>query len=197
MRTTITSSKIGDPRSASIIQHAYILAGGQSRRMGCDKLFLGVDDSPLLAKTLDTCRLRFSAVTIVARTTAKFHGLSCRVLLDTPGFPGPVGGVIAALEDCPDMACFITAADLADLSAAILDELFDAYNDEEYLGLQKDSFIQPLCGIYQSNVAGVLRAVAAENQYSLRRLMASLTTRFIAVPQRWRNINSPEDLSKE
>lgn len=35
---------------------AVVLAGGQSRRMGCDKAWLEVDGQPLIARTLSAIR---------------------------------------------------------------------------------------------------------------------------------------------
>lgn len=40
------------------ITQGYVLAGGQSRRMGHDKLFILVDGVPLLRWPLDVCRDR-------------------------------------------------------------------------------------------------------------------------------------------
>jgi molybdopterin-guanine dinucleotide biosynthesis protein A len=51
---------------------AYVLAGGGSRRMGVDKLFLHIGGRSLLERTIATCEVCFKQVRLVAGQSAKF-----------------------------------------------------------------------------------------------------------------------------
>jgi len=178
---------------------AYILAGGASSRMGCDKLFVSVDGEPLLAHTLRICRAAFDQVSIVAKDSEKFGEFKAPVLIDFPDAPGPLGGVIAALDDCSARSadsCFIIAADLADIDEATIQTLQQNYHGEDYLGISESGRIQPLCGIYATKALSKFRQVALKNDpYQLWRIVEGLNYRLIPMQKTsWRNINTPADI---
>ncbi len=178
------------------IDSAYILAGGQSRRMGRDKLFMDCGGEPLLTRTLGICREAFASVTLVARTRAKFKSLGCTVLLDNPRAQGPMAGVIAVLENCAQECCFITAADLYDLNTQIIDRLCASYRGEQYLGLRESDLPQPLCGIYHKSALSHLKRQAAGGQFRMIEAIAGLKHRLLpTASEKWRNINCPSDLN--
>ncbi len=177
------------------IDSAYILTGGQSRRMGRDKLFLDCSGEPLLMHAVGICREAFASVTLVARSSDKFKSLGCEVLLDNPQAQGPLAGVIAALEDCAQECCFITAADLYDLDTRIIDHLCASYDAEQYLGLRESDRPQPLCGIYHKSALMHLKRRAAGGQFRMIEAIAGLEHRLLSIEnENWRNINCPNDL---
>jgi molybdopterin-guanine dinucleotide biosynthesis protein A len=186
-------------------RRAYVLAGGVSRRMGCDKLFVTVDGEPLLARTLRICRAVFSEVSIVAKGAEKFSEFDTPVIIDYPNAPGPLGGIIAALVDCTDCtdcsgdSCFIIAADFADIDEETIRALQQDYHGEDYLGIREQGGIQPLCGIYSTKALGELLAVAAKDRsYHLWRIVERLNSRFLPLQKAlWRNINTPADAHKQ
>lgn len=182
--------------TANKIARAYVLAGGQSRRMGQDKLFVRVDGKPLLERTLAVCLREFRTVSILAREREKFVNLGFPVVLDYPGARGPLAGIISALEDCPDSACFITAADLLDLNSELINRLLSEFSGEDYLGIDEGVQRQPLCGIYSTSALPVLRRQAERGALDLQSALRQLDVRCLAAPQaNWRNINSEQDLN--
>lgn len=193
-------------RSAAVCRCAYLIAGGQSRRMGCDKLFVEIDGRTLLDRALSTCQDRFSDTSIVAREKEKFCGYDTRVVIDSPAAEGPMAGLIAALEDCPDSCCFVTAVDLFDLSTDLIDQLLAAYRDEAYLGISEPSNVnksdavsdlQPLCGILSKTALPALLRQARTGDYRLKSVLSGLRTGFV-IPNGsfWRNLNTCDDLHK-
>ncbi len=187
------------PNIKSAPRSAYVLAGGASSRMGRDKLFVSVDGEPLLAHTLRICRAAFEQVSIVAKDSEKFSEFKAPVLIDFPDAPGPLGGVIAALNDCTQRSedsCFIIAADLADIDEATIQTLQQNYHGEDYLGISESGRIQPLCGIYATKALSEFRKVALRNEpYQLWRIIEGLNYRLTPMQKTsWRNINTPEDI---
>jgi molybdopterin-guanine dinucleotide biosynthesis protein A len=174
---------------------AYVLAGGGSRRMGTDKLFLQIDGRSLLERTVATCKACFTQVKLVAGQAAGFSMLECPVVLDSPRARGPMAGVIAALEDCETDCCFVTAADLFDLSVEVIESLIAHYRGQQYLGVNESRGLQPLCGIYHKSSLDVFYRCAQRDEYRMAAVVTALNHSGIAVPAgRWRNINTPEDL---
>jgi molybdopterin-guanine dinucleotide biosynthesis protein A len=175
---------------------AYVLAGGGSRRMGTDKLFIEINGQSLLARTAATCEAYFRQVKLVAGQSDKFLSLGYPVVLDSPKARGPVAGVIAALEDCDDDCCFVTAADLIDLRADVIASLITQYRGQQYLGLIEPRGLQPLCGVYHKSSLGVFYRCAQDGEFRVAEALNRLDHDGIALPSgRWRNINSREDLA--
>jgi len=178
------------------IENAYILAGGQSRRMGYDKLMNDcVDGMTLVQRTLTTCRRHFRWVKLVGKCTQQFRGIDSEMVFDFEGAEGPLAGVIAALQDCSLSACFVTAADLFDLDSTIVNKLLEEYSGEQYLGLQESGAPQPLCGIYNKSALPVLIKHAEMSVYRMQDAVAAFeSVRLLpVVGERWRNINEPTD----
>jgi molybdopterin-guanine dinucleotide biosynthesis protein A len=173
---------------------AYVLAGGQSRRMGSDKLLLPVDGHTLLSRTVSVCREVFDTVKIAAREPGRFSRAGCQVVIDRPRVKGPMAGVLAALADCTSKCCFVTAADLVDLSSDCIRNLVSAYKGEQYLGLQEAGGIQPLCGIYDFSAVKTLEDLATQGNSRMTDAVKQLEHRLLPLaPSRWRNINRPQD----
>lgn len=176
---------------------AYILAGGQSRRMGRDKLLLPIGDRTLLEHTLATCREIFDNVKLVARETEKFAGFECDVLIDRDNVSGPMAGLLAALDDCRQDSFFVTAADLVDLSADLIRALLAAYDSQQYFGLGEKSGIQPLCGIYATSSRLILERMAAAGNFRMTEAVMQMQHGcLMAAPEQWRNLNRPEDFAE-
>jgi molybdopterin-guanine dinucleotide biosynthesis protein A len=80
---------------------AVILAGGLARRMGGgDKVLRPLAGRPLLAHVLDRLRPQVAAIILNANGDPdRFAGFGLPVVPDTlPGHPGPLAGILAALD---------------------------------------------------------------------------------------------------
>jgi len=174
---------------------AYVLAGGGSRRMGTDKLSLQIGGQPLLERTIATCAACCKQVKLVAGPSARFSMINCPVVSDSPRARGPMAGVIAALEDCDTDGCFVTAADLFDLSVAVIESLIAQYHGQQYLGVTEPGGVQPLCGIYHKSSLEVFYRRAQHHDFRMTEAVLALDHSGIALPAgQWRNINDPADL---
>ncbi|MCP4583105.1 MAG: molybdenum cofactor guanylyltransferase [candidate division Zixibacteria bacterium] len=175
---------------------AYILAGGRSRRMGTDKLYLQIDGQTLLERTIATCRACLKKVKLVAGNSARLSSLSVELVLDSPMAKGPMAGIIAALEDCETETCFITAVDLPDLNPDVVESIIDRYEGQQYFGLLEANGLQPLCGIYHKSALEVFYQFARNKGFSVTEVVKTLNYDVINVDSpRWRNLNYPEDLA--
>ncbi len=202
-------TKCGHPvaflRSGSGCERAYLLAGGESRRMGQDKLFLPFGNHTLLDQIYTILSKRFELVTISTRSTAKFTDSNFELVLDSPRAKGPMAGIIASLEDCPDQTCFICAVDLPDISTELIDMLLLTYNGEDYLGVEESAHgnnkgyqsTQPLCGIWSKTALPMLYQMADSNNYRLSDLLKNIRTGSVEFSgDKWRNLNYPSDLDQ-
>ena len=102
----------------------YVLAGGQSRRMGRDKAFLRFGGEELIGIAVDRLSTLCSTVRILSGP-ASFERdavLDCYapVISDRVSRCGPLAGVDAALADAATEWLLITAVDQVFVSAAVL-----------------------------------------------------------------------------
>lgn len=175
---------------------AYILAGGKSRRLGVNKLYVRIDGRSLLERTIAVCKACFATAKLVAGSSNGLSVLDCDIVADSPLARGPMAGVIAALEDCCSDYCFVTAADLPDLSTELIEMLTTRCRDFQYIGVLEENGLQPLCGIYHASSLPILMKAASRKEYSLNRTMQFLRHGgVIPCGEQWRNINRPQDLA--
>ena len=179
-----------------MIDTAYILAGGRSRRLGRDKRFLECGGDSLLMRTVKSCREVLPNVKLVAKQVGALNKSGCEIVLDWPHADGPLAGVIAALEDCAKDCCFVTAVDLYDLDQEIISRLIKSYSGEQYFGIQEPNGGQPLCGVYDRSALHFLMLQGKAGKYQMRDAIAGLECGWLESPvSPWRNINAPDDLN--
>jgi molybdopterin-guanine dinucleotide biosynthesis protein A len=182
---------------AELMKYSYILAGGTSRRLGTDKLFIKIENKTIIERIIEICRSRFKTVKIAGGDTDKLAHLNIDIIPDYPLARGPMAGIISALNDCPENHCFVTAADLIDLDGSIIDSLLKNYGNEQFFGLMETDGIQPLCGIYHKSALSVILKSAEKGDFQIRNVFHKLNHSSVPIPSnRWRNINKPEDLEE-
>jgi molybdopterin-guanine dinucleotide biosynthesis protein A len=117
---------------------AFILAGGQSRRMGRDKSQLFLDDQTFTEKISDTLSQVTDSVTIVRA--------------DQDIYPnwGALGGLHAALAACKREWAIVVACDLPFVTAQLFDYLASLRDTSDAIvPVQADERPQPLCALYR------------------------------------------------
>jgi molybdopterin-guanine dinucleotide biosynthesis protein A len=117
---------------------AFILAGGQSRRMGRDKSQLFLDDKTFTEKISDTLRQVTDSVTIMRA--------------DQDIYPswGALGGLHAALAACKREWAIVVACDLPFVTAQLFDYLASLRDTRDAIvPVQADERPQPLCALYR------------------------------------------------
>ena len=116
------------PGSAEEIS-AVILAGGRGTRMGgADKGLVEYRQRPLIEWVLDAIRPQVSEVLISAnRNVDVYAQYGCRVVSDTlPDFPGPLAGVLSAIEAVNTPWLLVTPCDSPHLPANLAQNLLNA-----------------------------------------------------------------------
>ena len=116
------------PASAENIA-AVILAGGRGTRMeGADKGLVEYRQRPLIEWVLQAIRPQVSEVLISAnRNIDAYAQYGCRVIQDAiPDFPGPLAGVLAAMEAVTTPWLLVTPCDSPHLPANLAKYLLAA-----------------------------------------------------------------------
>lgn len=180
---------------------AVILAGGQGRRMGgLDKGLIEYRGRPLIEWALAVLVPQVGEVVISAnRNFDAYAAYGCRVLPDTlPDFPGPLAGVLAALEAVNVDWLVVVPCDTPRLPCDLAQRLLAAARQAGVpLAVAADEArVHHSCFIVRTDQRDNLAAFLARGERAVRRWqagLASVTVQFDATC--FANFNSPPDLS--
>lgn len=187
----------------------FILTGGKSSRMGCEKALLPLAGRPMV---MHVARLAESVgdAPIIVGSPRKYGGLGLRVIADEPigmhagGGSGPLVGICTALNAAVREWNLILGCDLPFLTREWLEFLAArALNSpaDVVIPLNEQGY-EPMCAMYRRRCH---KAIAAAVERGVRKItdgLAHLTIAAIA-PEEWKrfdprgtlfkNINTPAD----
>ena len=184
--------------------NGFVLAGGQSTRMGADKAFLQVNGHTLLEQALQTVSAVASAVWILGGRE-KFGGFG-NVIEDEFPDHGPLGGIHAALRASHADLNLILAVDMPFVDARFLEYLVQRAGAKAAVVTipRVAGRWQPLCAVYRREFAEVAESAlrAGKNkidplfgQVSLQVIEEAEITEHGFALEMFRNVNTPEELS--
>jgi len=184
---------------------AFVLAGGQSTRMGREKAMLELGGRTLLERALQLA-LTVAAEAMVVGSRGEFERYG-RVLEDVYPGQGPLGGIHAALWASPTDLNLILAVDTPFLEARFLEFLVaQARESGAVVTLPRtaDGF-HPLAAVYRRAFRETAEQALAEGRNKIDALFAQVEIRvleeeelrrFAFAPAIFENLNTPEELER-
>lgn len=195
-----------------------VLAGGRSKRMGCNKAWVEIGGRPLVQWVLDAMGPIASERMVVSRAVGRLENLGVPVVVDRFDARGPLTGIHAGLSAASHEVCLVVACDMplvrTDLLAYLVDAVAAANAAVPYVGEGElpslgavDSVhgvgLQPLLAAYRRCCAPLLAEVLAGGSPPTTALTSVLDARVVH-PEEWRaadpdgrsffNIDTYEDL---
>lgn len=126
---------------------AFILAGGQSRRMGSDKSQLRLQNRTFTDRIAETLLKVTDSITLVG---ARYSHPQFPSVADVYPQWGALGGLHAALSACEREWALVVACDLPFVTAELFKYLASLRTDHEaVVPLQPDDRPQPLAALYR------------------------------------------------
>lgn len=179
---------------------AVILAGGQGRRMGgADKGLVDYQGRPLVEWVLAVLAPQVGETVISAnRNLERYAAYGRRVLPDTlPDYPGPLAGVLAALQAVTTDWLLVVPCDTPHLPADLAFRLLGAAQLEgvPLAVAEDDARIHHSCFLVHTDQREHLADYLARGERAVRHWQAELsstTVRFDAAA--FANLNRPDDL---
>lgn len=178
-----------------------VLAGGRSRRMGCDKALLDVAGDALILRVGRVLEEICDRV-LVASGEADRYELAWEQVPDSPG-TGPLAGILAGLEAADTPLVAVVAVDMPHANARVLELLADRWMGEAAVVPLVDERIQPLHGVYSTDAAPAFRRLLEAGKRSVVPALSELGARVVG-EEIWgevdpdgrfaHNVNRPEDL---
>ena len=181
-----------------------VLAGGESRRMGRDKLRLIVDGKPLLTRVC----LALASCCDERLVVGGYAPAGARHVPDLrPGRQGPLAGIEAGLLAAQHRAVFVAAGDMPFLTGALAGYLLGLLSgDVPAVVPHYGGRLHPLCAAYEREVRSTASAALDRGTRSVRELLDTLrSVRYVREEELRQfgnpelllaNVNSPEDLDR-
>lgn len=180
----------------------FILAGGQSSRMGSDKAFLELAGKPLIVRALEVAHQVVNDVMIVG--DPKKFARYAPVVEDVYSNRGPLGGIHAALAQSEKECNLMLAVDLPFVPAQFLKYLVArAESSPATVTVPSlNGFFQPLCAVYRKQFLAAAEPRLAENRNKIDQLFREIPLCIVSEADLveygfdgsiFRNLNTPED----
>ncbi|HXD30072.1 MAG TPA: molybdenum cofactor guanylyltransferase [Pyrinomonadaceae bacterium] len=180
---------------------AFILAGGESRRMGTDKSQLVLDGSTLVERIAAVLRSITPSIRVVGR---EIPNSPLQSVPDVYSKWGALGGVHAALAACTTDWAVVIACDMPNVTQALLSRMADLRNDFEAVApIQPDDRPQPLCAFYRkAPCLETAKKLIESGERKPVTLLQSVRTRWVSFNELrdlpsadllFENMNTPED----
>jgi molybdopterin-guanine dinucleotide biosynthesis protein A len=174
----------------------FLLAGGKSSRMGRDKALLKLDGEMLIARGVRKLRRVCAEVAIAGGTPDRWR--FGRVISDgVPGL-GPLGGIVAALEQTPYEWNLFLAVDMPFVPVEALRALVAAAGGvaEMVVLARAEGYVQPLCGVYSRRALMALREELTAGRLKVKDAVAATgAVGYVEFADLgwFRNLNTPEE----
>lgn len=180
------------------------MVGGKSSRFGRDKALLKIDGQALAVRIAERMRAVVDEVTFVG-SPEKYRHLGRRVIPDAVADFGPLGGILAAIEDSESEWNLLTGCDMPELTTEFFSFLIErtaGCGDDVILPCDEKGRPEPLCAMYRSTASGVVRREVEAGVHKVMRALDGLRIKRLAPPD-WAtfdplgtlftNLNRPED----
>lgn len=190
-----------------ILQDAYILAGGKSKRMGEDKRNVLFKEKTLLETAIENLNDIFENVTIVVNSNYPPALNNVRIISDIIPDKGPLGGIYTALKDSGKSHIFIVAADMPyvkkDVVLSLLSNASPSYDIiyPVHIDKNKKETFEPLHAFYSQNCISYIKKMLDDGCYQINALFSELENlKILPVKSEeetsFININTRNDLIK-
>jgi molybdopterin-guanine dinucleotide biosynthesis protein A len=155
----------------------YVLAGGESRRMGRDKALLPWGGATLLGHALSRLREVCGAVAILGGSEERYADQGAPVVRDAMRDAGPLAALLAALEHARTEVVLLLAVDLPFVPPALLAFLAEAAADADVVAPVVEGRQEPLCAAYRTRCSAPVRTHLAAGRFKMTRFWEDVRVR--------------------
>ena len=151
-----------------------ILCGGKGTRMGgVNKAEISVGDKTLLELQIEKSRSLFARVAVAPgpHNVKKVSGVD--ILADAAVGSGPIAGLLAGIEWCPEPFLFAVGVDMPRWTPGLVRHMAGQRGEADYVMAEVGDRLQTLLGFYAKRTEGTIRSRCENGQFSLRDLALS------------------------
>ena len=183
--------------------YGLVLAGGESRRMQTDKAVMKINGETQLDRTYKLVSQFCAQVFVSVRSdqAGEANRTEYPQIIDVLRDIGPAAGIVAALDEHPDVAWLVVACDLPLLDEKTLEHLVLNRNPQRVATAYRSSYDdlpEPLCAIYEPGARTVIREFIGEGLNCPRKMLIDSAIELLQQPNpgALENVNTPDDVRR-
>ena len=178
----------------------YILAGGQSSRMGMDKGLIELNNKAIIEHVIHQLKPVVNNIVIVSGNQA-YSKFGYELITDIIPQSGPAGGIHAALNHTATASNFILSCDMPFVTSQAIDFVINhAQGFQITIPFFKNNY-EPMFGVYSKDCASYWQTMMKEGKKKLLDLISQFAVQQLFVDGNslfddsvFININTKEDL---
>ncbi len=175
---------------------SFILAGGESKRFGSDKLFYKLNGKRLIDYAVDSVYSYSKHVYLVVKDESKFLSVKCDgILRDIIDESSAIVGMLTAMLKSATYDRIILSGDMPFVDKELIKLLLEKHSFN-YTIFRVNSMLYPFPGIYNQCIAGELCLYIREGGRSIRKFLSGVPGNIIDIEPTTKllNVNTFEDL---
>lgn len=179
-----------------------ILAGGESRRMGCDKSLLPIDGARFIDHIYRRLEALFEEVIIVTNSPGLYQDIPCRKVPDIYYAKGSLAGIHSGLCHAANERVFVVACDMPLLSGELIRYICQQGEIGDVVIPRTGGELEPLHALYAKRCIPAIEEVLDAGQRRIVRFFDRVQVHAVEYddvvrldPQgvSFRNINTPQE----
>ena len=185
--------------------HGFVLVGGLSSRMGCEKALLTVGGVPMALLAARKLERVCGRVALVGKEPGALASLGLPFVADGSPERAALHGLVAALASSPEEENLVLASDLPRVPEGLLAALLLRLRETAATAVVPSTpgGLEPLCSAWRRRALPALRAAVASGDLSFRNAVRAAGAVVLSpgeterlpghVPGAFRNVNTPEE----
>ena len=179
-----------------------ILAGGESRRMGCDKSLLPVQGARFIDHIHQTLSEVFDEVLLVTNSPELYAEIPCRKVPDIYHAQGALAGIHSGLAHARSEQIFVVACDMPFVSATAIRSLCAMADEGDVVIPRSERGSEPLHALYSKRCLPAMERVLDAGRKRIVHFFPDVAVQEVAPEQvawidpggrSFLNINTPEE----
>jgi molybdopterin-guanine dinucleotide biosynthesis protein A len=177
-----------------------ILTGGQSRRLGRDKVLLPYEGKPLAFHMHGLLVTHFPRTVLIGHPRPELQALGLECFPDLVKGKGALGGIYTALRAADTPYVFIAGADMPFLTTSLISDILGHRHEADAVIPRGPRGLEPLCAVYSISCTSAMEHNLKSDNLKIMAALDGLTVLSPEVtlkegePDPFININNPEDL---
>jgi molybdopterin-guanine dinucleotide biosynthesis protein A len=180
----------------------FVVAGGESQRMGRDKALLPWGEGTLLDHSVRRLAACCDDVRILCGREARYAERGWPLVLDRVPEAGPLGGVLSGLESLDGELGLFLGVDLPAVSVALLRHLVEQAPGHDAVVPRSPGGPEPLAAVYGRTCLPAIRSRAADGDLKMTSFWPDVRVLEVGPDELWsfgdpsglfRNLNEPAD----
>jgi len=188
---------------------SIVLAGGEGKRLGCDKILETIGCKSLIQQTISNLVFLNSDIIIVTALKRSFPEFAehprLKIVSDIYPGKGPLIGIYTGLSISDSLYNLVIACDMPFLNEGLLHYMMQVSPDFDIVVPRLGKLVEPLHAVYSKACLPTIEQMLEQDNLSVHKLLAKVKTRYVETEEINRfdpeqlsffNINTESDLNK-